>query len=178
MIGSIDTMETLINSHVLGGISPTETGGDDTMETKTTSYWTKTGRGKSKRWVKAGASRFELDLSIVEMTAYPMKNQDPTEWFDGFAVCFRGQALFHGLLQGSRVECFVIARHADRTQTGTFAVIQDDDTMHHDHVLSYTPELLKSPRSHPFLFVSLEDAKAFVDSLHSITVSNTSRRDA
>ena len=78
--------------------------------------------------------------------------------------------------RGARVEVHVVY---DAGFAGTFAVeMSDDYTMMHDHVLSYKPHLLMSPRSHPFIFKTLEQAKEFVDALQSITVSHTSRRDA
>lgn len=151
------------------------------MKTEATgSYWCEQKRSRPKRWYKASASRFELDLHIQAMTAYPMSFSEEVGepfWFEGFAVCWKGMTLFHELLQGARVEVHVAY---DAGFAGTFAVQKSeiDATMMHDHVLSYKPHLLMSPRSHPFVFMTLEQAQEFVDALQSITVSHTSRRDA
>lgn len=145
------------------------------------SYWCEQKRSRPKRWYKGNASRFELALNIEEKTAYPMEDSDEPFWFEGFAVCWRGVSLFQELLYGATVEVHVVydADDAVKIQGGTFAVQKNDDyTMMHDNVLSYKPDLLKSPRSHPFVFMTLEEAQEFVDALQSITVSQTSRRGA
>ena len=53
-----------------------------------------------------------------------------------------------------------------------------DDSFFHSDVLDAQPELLKSPRSHPFIFKTLEEAQMFVDSLMSIRTTYGSRRGA
>jgi len=148
------------------------------METKPASYWIEQKRSRPKRWYLGNASAFERQMQIVKQTAYPM--DEDGDGFEGFAVCFRGNELFQTILNGAKVECFVITRNDDHTDAGTFAVsgggAEDDYSISHDHVLTYKPDLLKSPRSHPFIFKTLEEAQSFVDSLQSITVSHSAHR--